>query len=208
MVWVIDPPSAAVVLGSTQSDEVVNRPAAEARGLSVVRRRSGGGAVLVVPGDVVWLDVIVPRGDVLWSDDVGIAAERIGAVWLDALRPWLPGAWVHTGAMVSDDLARLVCFAGTGPGEVLTLGAVPGAPSAKVVGISQRRMRNAARFQCACVLRWDPAALLELLPALATLDTGSEWHRRVRRCGGSVAANANQITEAFVAALAATGSHS
>jgi lipoate-protein ligase A len=33
----------------------------------------------------------------------------------------------------------------------------------KVVGISQRRTRRAARFQCAAALAWDPAALVALL---------------------------------------------
>jgi hypothetical protein len=34
---------------------------------------------------------------------------------------------------------------------------------AKVVGISQRRTRAAARFQCAALARWDPSGLLDLL---------------------------------------------
>ncbi len=33
----------------------------------------------------------------------------------------------------------------------------------KLVGISQRRTRSWARFQCAVYRRWDPAALVELL---------------------------------------------
>ena len=49
-----------------------------------------------------------------------------------------------------------VCFAGLGPGEVTVDGR-------KVVGISQRRTRAWARFQCAALGRWDPAALAELL---------------------------------------------
>ena len=34
--------------------------ACAAPGVEVVRRRSGGGAVLLVPGEVVWFDVVVP----------------------------------------------------------------------------------------------------------------------------------------------------
>jgi hypothetical protein len=33
----------------------------------------------------------------------------------------------------------------------------------KVVGVSQRRTRTVARFQCAAYRRWDPAALTALL---------------------------------------------
>jgi lipoate-protein ligase A len=52
--------------------------------------------------------------------------------------------------------SSLVCFSGLGPGEVH-------ADGRKVVGISQRRTRRWARFQCAAYLHWDPAALVSLL---------------------------------------------
>ncbi len=56
-----------LVLGSTQSEAVVDRrPGCDAAGISVVRRSSGGGAVLVAPGDPVWVDVWIPVGDPLW----------------------------------------------------------------------------------------------------------------------------------------------
>ncbi len=50
----------------------------------------------------------------------------------------------------------LVCFAGLGRGEVTVAGR-------KVVGISQRRTRDGARFQCAVLHHWNPAALLDAL---------------------------------------------
>ena len=49
----------------------------------------------------------------------------------------------------------MVCFAGIGPGEVLVGGR-------KVVGISQRRNRGGARFQCAALLRWRPGEMVRL----------------------------------------------
>ena len=126
-------------------------------GVELVRRRSGGGAVLLVPGEVVWVDVVVPAGDPLWDDDVGRAAHWLGAAWARALGGVRrPGATVHRGPMVRTPWSSLVCFAGLGPGEVQLGGR-------KVVGISQRRTRGWARFQCAVYLRWDPAALVALL---------------------------------------------
>jgi hypothetical protein len=54
-----------------------------------------------------------------------------------------------------------VCFAGLAAGEVIVDGA-------KVVGISQRRTRAGARFQCSVPLRWDAARHAELLaPGIA-----------------------------------------
>ena len=158
-VWVITATGPALVLGSTQPAADVDVGAAAQAGVDIVRRRSGGGAVLVVPGELVWIDVIVPRGDVLWDDDVARASFWLGEVWAEVATSFGFDAVVHRGPLLGGDLARTVCFAGVGPGEVTVEGA-------KMVGISQRRTRNAARFQCACLLRWRTDLLTRLLPAL------------------------------------------
>ena len=148
----------ALVLGSAQPDAHVDRAAAAAAGLTVVRRRSGGSSVVVGPGRVAWLDVVVPAGDPLWDDDVGVAPLWLGRTWVDALRALgVLDATVHQGAMRRTLWSPHVCFAGTGPGEVATA-------QGKVVGISQRRTRAAALFQCGVLWRWDP---LEAVSALA-----------------------------------------
>jgi lipoate-protein ligase A len=155
----LDVDAPAVVLGSTQPDVTVDAARAAARGFDVVRRRSGGGAVLVEPGELLWVDVVVPSGDPLWDDDVGRAFHWLGDAWASALRGLGVDASAHTGALVTSRWSRLVCFAGLGPGEVTAR------PSgAKVVGIAQRRTRDAARFQCAVhVGEWRPEVLLDLL---------------------------------------------
>jgi lipoate-protein ligase A len=166
-VWVHDVDHPALVLGSSQPDAVVSFGAARQAGVAVVRRRSGGGAVLLTPGDVLWVDVVVPAGDPLWHDDIGVATHWLGGAWAAALATCgLPGAQVHQGAMVRSPWSALVCFAGLGPGEVLVR-------TRKVVGISQRRRRGWARFQCAAYRHWDAAPLLALLadpPALADIE--------------------------------------
>jgi lipoate-protein ligase A len=149
-VWILTPSRRALVLGSAQLDAVV-RPDLE--GIDIVRRHSGGGAVLLEPGGVLWVDVIVPAGDPLWVDDVGRAFHWLGATWAAALASCgVEGAVVHEAAMRRTDWSPLVCFAGLGPGEVTVGGR-------KVVGISQRRTRAAARFQCVVLERWDPSAM-------------------------------------------------
>ena len=113
--------------------------------------------MLVVPGEMVWIDVIVPVGHRLWCADVGRSMEAIGAAWVRALAPLSSKELrAHEGAMVRTPWSDLVCFDGVGPGEVL-------AGDAKLVGISQRRTRTTARFQCALHLRHDPEALVGLL---------------------------------------------
>ena len=156
-VWVQRVDRPALVLGSTQPDALVDRSAAARAGVDVVRRRSGGGAVLVEPGGTVWIDVVVPPGDPLWDDDVGRAAHWVGETWAAALaRTGTVGAVVHTGGLVTTPWSRQVCFAGLGPGEVVVGGR-------KVVGVAQRRTRHGARFQVAALLRWEPGALVPLL---------------------------------------------
>ena len=86
------------------------------------------------------------------DDDVGRATHWLGQLWVRTLaRRRVEGATVHTGAMVCRPWSKLVCFAGLGPGEV-SIG------ERKAVGISQRRTRLGARFQCALYHRWHRGA--------------------------------------------------
>ena len=155
--WVCDPTEPALVLGSTQRDEVVDADACAAAGIAVVRRRSGGGAVLVEPGQVLWVDVLLPQGDPLWLDDVARAFLWLGQVWADALGDLGVEAQVHQGGLCTTQWSRLVCFGGLGTGEVVD------ADGRKLVGISQRRSRAGARFQCMAHAAWDPDRLVSLL---------------------------------------------
>lgn len=147
----------ALVLGSTQPASDVDAEAVRATKTAVVRRRSGGGAVLVGPGAGAWIDVTIPRQDALWDDDVARAFGWLGRSWADALGALgVDGAHVHEGPLVETSWSRRVCFAGIGPGEIVVDGR-------KVVGIAQRRTRAGARFQCMVQRRWDPAPLVHLL---------------------------------------------
>ena len=147
----------AVVLGSTQPQDDVDAAAAARAGLDVVRRRTGGGAVLVEAGALVWVDVGLPAGDPLWQADVGRAFWWLGEAWASALRGvGVEGASVHRGGLVETPWSRRLCFAGLGPGEVTVGGR-------KVVGMAQRRNRHGALFQCAVPLRWDSARLAGVL---------------------------------------------
>jgi lipoate-protein ligase A len=161
----------AVVLGSAQPASLLDAGSVAAAGREVARRRSGGGIVTLAPGEQVWVDVVVPAGDPLWDDDVCHASWWLGEVWARALGgPGAPvdraagtgdagdavGLRVHRGGVSDRDASRIACFAALGPGEVVAEGA-------KVVGISQRRTRHWARFQCVAYRRWDPRDVLDLL---------------------------------------------
>lgn len=184
-VWIFEVAGPALVLGSTQPapDVMVDLE------VEVVRRRSGGGAVWLEPASTLWVDVVVPRADPLWDDDVGRATHWLGDAWAAAVGGG--GVHVHRGAMQRTPWSDAICFAGLGPGEV-TRG------DRKVVGISQRRTRASARFQCVAYERWDPHLLLHALGLDALgLDAGE---LAVERLGDGVGALAPVLTR-FLDAL-------
>jgi lipoate-protein ligase A len=149
--------TSAIVLGSTQKIDDVDAEAAARHSTDVVGRGSGGGAVLVMPDAQVWLDAWVPRTDPLWDDDVIESSWWLGEAWVRGLETLgATGLLVHRGRATRTGWSDVVCFAGVGPGEVMS-------PTAKVVGIAQRRTRDGARLHSMALVSWSPGALLELL---------------------------------------------
>jgi lipoate-protein ligase A len=150
----------ALVIGSTQDLATVDTHRVSEENVDLVRRTSGGGAVLLEPAGQVWVDLWLPRSDELWEDDVVRSATWVGEVWARALSNL--GATppsVHTGRATDAEWSRLVCFAGLGPGEVTVAGR-------KIVGISQRRVRAGARISTLAHLVWEPSSLMSLLAAV------------------------------------------
>lgn len=145
----------ALVLGSHQAGDAWDAGAISAAGLDLARRASGGSAVLVGPGRVMWVDLVIPVGDPLWDDDVGRAAWWVGDLWASVVG----GSEVWRGPMRTNAWSATVCFAGLGPGEVTLAGR-------KVVGISQRRTPRGALFQTAALLEWRPEDYTSLLAAV------------------------------------------
>ncbi len=152
----------AIVLGRGQRRLEVRAGA----DVDLVRRDSGGGAVLLDP-ELLSLDVAVPAGHP-WIDpgDLGAVFARVGAAWAAALGDLgLRGAVVHEGPSTTpratdtrSSLLAAVCYASLGRGEVRV-------GPRKLVGLSQRHRRHGVLVQCGLLRRWRPAALLEALDA-------------------------------------------
>jgi lipoate-protein ligase A len=177
--------SPVLVLGSTQRDQSVDSESAARQGIDIVRRRSGGGGVLLLPGEFVWLDLEIPADDELWSDDIGRSMWWVGELWRDALCGLEPRAVVYRGRLTQTRWSADVCFAGAGPGEVLV-------DDAKLVGISQRRTRYAARFQTMLHLRWRPEIVASLVAGGPSPD---ELIPIVRTCAASAEDIGNRVLD-------------
>jgi lipoate---protein ligase len=150
----------ALVLGSGQ------RPPADwtpPPGLAVVRRGTGGGAVLCDDAYLM-LDIALPIEDprVLtdvtesyrWLADAFCAAlARLG---LAGIRP-LPLAELRALDEPARAAGRVACFAGLGPYELVD------AAGRKLVGLAQRRRRGGVLLQAAAYLSGDRSALADLL---------------------------------------------
>lgn len=173
------PTARSVVIGSAQPASDFDAARLAAGQVELVRRRSGGGAVLVVPGSQVWLDVFVPGGDPLADSDVGKSFHWLGDAYAAAIAavlgtsPDKAGVEVNRGPRQTTAWSRTLCYAGLGAGEVTVAGR-------KVVGMSQRRERSGAWIH-------SMALLSDHADDLAGLLAGAEEHRSAARAALSCA---------------------
>lgn len=188
------PVQPAIILGSTQERSLINEKACLANKIEIVKRRSGGGIVFLAEDSTIWIDVEIPREHSLWLNDVGDSSLWLGEVFKKELSELCDvNLEVHRSGLIKTVWSPLICFAGRGPGEVFTQ------DGRKVVGISQRRTRDWARFQCAVSLQWKPELLLELLnePRPTISD--------IKNCGSNLALDsatvATKMTDAIRFAL-------
>lgn len=196
-IWHASISESAVVLGSKQDASIVNQSSCQKEGIAIVHRRSGGGVVFLQADAHLWIDFVVPRDDELWRDDVGESMWWLGDLWADALakcdiadRDQLR---VHRGGFERSSLSDLVCFGGLGPGEVTLHGQ-------KVVGISQRRTREMARFQCVVHQRWSPDLYRKYLLAekIKAGEKDISLATEISRIEVAEVAGLSQVAEAIV----------
>lgn len=135
----------------------VNTKLAEAAGLEVTHRRSGGGAVYLAPATALWIDVLIPATDPAFAPDLAATFLMVGQAWQRALAVVGVQATIYQGRPdPADELAKRVCFAGLGWGELTVNGN-------KVVGLSQRRTRWGAKVQCLADLSGASALVADFI---------------------------------------------
>ena len=185
--WYVTP-QPALVLGVGQPRDDFDAAACQRAGLPIVRRSSGGTAVLADDG-LLNLDVVLPAAHRLGHRDVVRAYAWLGAALARALRRlgWAAGAIApeearrDTAALRADEhpgatVLRRTCFGGWSHYEVLVGGR-------KVVGLCQVRRRAGTLYQVGILLGFDAARLARLLRGPAA-ECAAGAARLGRRAGG------------------------
>ena len=155
-------------IGMSESIADVDLAACRATGTGVVRRPSGGSAVLHVD-QLAW-SLTVPSGHALGPPDIVASYAQQAELTLVALRSLGVAARGATPpeakAPLPDPLLEIACFGGLAPHEVVT-----GHPPRKLVGWGQVRRRGVVMHHATLSRRFDPHVLAALLvtdrPALA-----------------------------------------
>jgi lipoate-protein ligase A len=151
----------AIVLGGTQDDGDLDLERVERDGVEVARRRGGGGAVLLRPGDC-WVELWLPAGTYDASSDLRATAYLVGTWWQRALRGVGVETEMHRGGVRDADQGGRACFAGLGPGELTVDGD-------KLLGLSQWRTREGALVSCVACDAGPSDLMAYLAPSVGPL---------------------------------------
>ena len=153
----------ALVVGNGQKPGIADLAICRERGIAVLRRTSGGAAVLV-DATAVNMEVVLPERHPLATSDVVRAYEWIGELWAEALRSLgvtkaraIPVEEVRAiPPLATGDPLLLACFGTLSPWEVVV-------GKRKLVGLCQVRRRPGTLYQAGVYLHLDSKALGELL---------------------------------------------
>ena len=183
----------AVIIGVGQALGTVANDL-EARGFTIVRRLSGGAAVLA-DRELLALDAFLPASSLLAGTDVVASYRWFGDAWASAIAT-VGGLLAHSGLRVipvsearhdrdalrastidvDTRVREATCFATLSPFEVAWQ--PPGASVRKLVGLSQVRRRGVALLQAGVHWRFDATLMAAVIGGRETVVEGTATLRR------------------------------
>ncbi len=184
-----------VSLGRREPASDVDFRAAERLGFQVVRRPTGGRALLHAEGGEVTYSLVLPPGHPLTELDVAESAARIAEGVAEALR--ILGFDAVVGSFPGVPGEGGLCYAASAPSDV-TVGGV------KVSGSAQRRLPSGALLQHGTLLlRVDREAWRRVIP-FKPLGGVDPWRliAGLRDIAGSGAPGLGEIYEALAGGFA------
>ncbi|MBM4021041.1 MAG: hypothetical protein FJ284_02145 [Planctomycetes bacterium] len=179
------------------------RASAAIAGLPLVRRPSGGGAILH-GGDLTYA-AAVPRGHP-WGGDPQSLYDAFHAALETVLRDFGVAATRHPGRpRDAGDEHRLLCFDRRARGDLIVASAAAGADGHKILGSAQRRLHAAVLQHGSLLLATPPTVpsparhpgLLDLVVAASSWDLrelATAWLQEVAaRAGGALEAGPDRF---------------
>ena len=153
-IWIIEPKDTCLVLGKSQRGRAfLDLNYLEEQNINLTVRQSGGGAVLVSPEDMLWVDIFIPQGSKFWIPDIAKASIGIGTIWHEALKRLDIECSLFEQKFTRSEASDLICFISRAAGELFV-------KNRKILGISQRRSKFGTRFQCALIINWKPEQMI------------------------------------------------
>ena len=190
-IWVIEPNDSCLVLGKSQRGRAfLNLSYLEEQSINLAVRHSGGGAVLVAPEDMLWVDIFVPKESKFWIEDIAKASIWIGKIWHNALKRLDIECSLFDENFSRSEASDLICFVGRAPGELFI-------NDRKILGISQRRSKFGTRFQCALIINWKPEHMI----AAYSSSPIPNLEKLISSAGIGSGCEKNNALEAFLSAL-------
>ena len=190
-IWIIEPKDTCLVLGKSQRGRAfLNLSYLEEQNINLTVRQSGGGAVLVSPEDMLWVDIFIPQRSKFWIPDIAKASIGIGKIWHDALKRLDLECSLFDQKFSRSEASDLICFISRAAGELFV-------GNRKILGISQRRSKFGTRFQCALIINWKPEQMIAAYRSCPIPDLD----KLISTAGIGIRCEKQNALDAFLSAL-------
>jgi lipoate-protein ligase A len=168
-----------LVLGSSQHINTFNIDKIKSlsiQDLTVVKRRSGGGAVLAIPDSFFWFNLLIPAEDKLYEPNLTKSFDWLGQKLYLTLKKLKFGTVqdlesdlrVNKSKLTHNPAGKLWCFMDSNYGEIFV-------QDKKLVGISQRRTKYGSCYSVGINIKSEFEIMWLLTRSLLTRSSNIQY---------------------------------